>query len=313
LRAQPRVTGIGNCALDLLAGLDRYPGPDERVTARRILEQGGGEAATAMVTLARLGISTAFIGKIGDDWAGAAIRQGLEAEGVDASGLVVEPGRRSLFSFIAVENATGRRTIFSGRTTTRLKPSELARDFPGSSEVVHLDQRETRAGPRAAARARRAGARVTLDVDRFEPATLKLVRATQVVLASGDFGRQAGPDPLAAAARVRELGPETVVFTYGDRGALVSGREGAFFQPAFRVRPVDTTGAGDVFRGAFIYGLLQEWPLERTARFASAAAALKCTRPGGRTGIPGLERVILFLEERRNQARPRPLRPGDPG
>lgn len=146
------------------------------------------------------------------------------------------------------------------------------------------------------------GVRVCLDagagaaIDHLLP----LVQACNVVIAAEHFARNVSPDGTFAtgAAHMLALGPDIVVVTRGEHGSYTLTANFEFTTEAFPVSVVDTTGAGDVFHGAYLYGLLQEWDLERIAEFAGATAALKCTRLGGRAAIPRLPEVIRFLEAR---------------
>ncbi len=127
---------------------------------------------------------------------------------------------------------------------------------------------------------------------------LALVNLSDYFIASEDFVRQFshGNDPKAAAIELLDLGAKTVIVTLGEKGSICVTPGRYFYQPAFMVKAVDTTGCGDVFHGAFIFGLLQNWDLHETIRFASATAALKCREIGGRTAIPDLREVEEFLE-----------------
>jgi ribokinase len=236
-----------------------------------------------------------MIGGIGDDDWGRFIAGEFRKDGVDAAGLVAQPGRQSLLALCFVE-ADGQRTIVFHKDTTPLRPEDLNRETIASCRILHLDQYEPEAALAAAAWARQAGARVTLDIDVFDDRTAPLVAAADVVIGSAGFGAAFAADPATAAARIRERGPSVAVVTAGAAGCYVASPTGALHAPGYAVDVVDTTGAGDVFHGAFLFGLLQAWPLERTAAFANAAAALKCARPGSRAAIPARTEVEELLE-----------------
>jgi ribokinase len=137
---------------------------------------------------------------------------------------------------------------------------------------------------------REAGGLVMLDAERVKDGTLDLLPLCDVQIVSEQFGRQATgeDDPAQAARALHARYGNLAVVTAGERGSWCVGWGEAFHTPAFRVNVVDTTGAGDVFHGGFLYGLLKDWPLRHVARFASAMAALKCRSAGGRAGIPYL-------------------------
>ena len=288
---------FGNAAADFLAVFPVYPKLDERAMAKSFTQQGGGEAATAAVAISRLGARVSFMGKLGDDQMGLFIKNGLKKEGVDLSRLVVEKNKSSLFSFIAIDEKTGKRTIFWHRGTALINENELDRSFITSCSLLHLDHRNTEAATAAAGWAKKAGITVTLDLDLLNPALKKLANKTDVVLGSKTLSEQISSRPSKAAERILKLGPKVAVLTFGEQGCLVKNREEEFFQPALKVKVVDTTGAGDVFRGAFAYGIFRNWPLRKTAQFASVVAGLKCTRIGGRAGIPTLKETSAFVKK----------------
>jgi len=292
------VIGLGNCTSDFLAVLPSYPDINERVRIKKMKQEGGGEVATALVALARLGVRTAFIGKIGDDDLGKFIKEGFKKENVDVSHMIVEKEKTSLFAFCAVEEKTGKRTIFWHKEISLVKKKELNRNFITSGSLLHLDQYEVSAATIAADWAKKLGMLVTLDIDDFTTDLKKLVKKVNVVFGSEKFSNLFSSTPEKSASEILKLGPELVVLTFGKKGCFVKSRKESFFQNAFKVKVVDTTGAGDVFHGVFIYGILKKWDLRKTAGFASAAAALKCKKIGGREGIPTLKEVQNFLTGR---------------
>lgn len=290
------VVGLGFCAADFLLVMPRYPNSGERVQAREMSRQGGGEVATALVSLARLGSRASFIGKIGSDDLGKFIVSEFQKEGVDTKGMVVEEGKNSIFALCAVEEKTGQRTIFFYHDASLLKPEELNKELITSSRVLHLDQYETEAGLVAIEWAKESGVLTTLDVDDLNERTEDLVKKVDFVIGSEKFSRYFAGEPGKACGQILKFGPKAVAITLGEKGCLVKTADEEFITPAFKIKVVDTTGAGDVFHGAFIYGLLQNWPLKKTASFANASAALKCTKLGGRSGIPTRKEVENFLQ-----------------
>ena len=149
----------------------------------------------------------------------------------------------------------------------------------------------------AARWAREAGITVVLDADVVKPHIPELLELTDYIVASERFAREftGETDVKRAAGRLLRDGVTAVVVTAGDQGSFCASREIEFHCPAFQVKVVDTTGAGDVFHGAFDFGLLRGWDLQRTIRFASAVAAMTCRHPGGRAGIPALGEALAFL------------------
>lgn len=291
--------GLGQCCIDYLGAVEHYPDVNEKEEVNNLTIQGGGPVATAMVTLSRLGASTAFIGKISDDYFGDLIKDGLTSESVNIDHLIVEKGKKSQFAFIVIEKETGKRTVLWSRATvTPLRSEEINRDVINSAKVLLLDGLMKESSMVAAEYARAARVKIVVDAGSMREGALALVSLSDYFIASDDFAKQftRADDPKAAAIELLGLGAKTVIVTLGEKGSICVTHERVFYQPAFKVKAVDTTGCGDVFHGAFIFGLLQKWDLNETIRFASATAALKCREIGGRTAIPDLREVEEFME-----------------
>ena len=293
------VVGLGQCSLDMLGLVPRYPEADSKAELAATLIQGGGPVATALVTLARLGVRTAFLGRVGDDRYGAEIRDGLLAEGVDCSGLLAERGRSSQFAFIAVEAGSARRAIFWSRGSARpLDPAEVRAGLPRHCRVLHLDGLHQEAALAAARLARERGIVTVLDGGTFRPGIERLLPLIDHLVVSEAFARRmpGGGTAPAALQQLLNYGARAATVTAGADGSRTLTRDGeAFHQPALPIAAVDTTGCGDVFHGGYIFGLLRGWDLRRTVRFAAACAALKTRALGGRTAIPSLMEVETFL------------------
>ncbi len=294
------VVGIGQCAWDMLAVVDSFPQADTKKEVLSWEEQGGGPVATALAALSRLGVSCRFHGVTGDDREGAAIRQSLVDEGVDVAGLVRRANASSQTAFIAIDKSGGTRTIFWRRPTgDPIRAEELSADFLKSAEFLLLDGLMKDVSLFAAREARKAGIPVMLDAGRVREGMLELARFCDYVVGSEEFARELGlkDEPASFRREVSREGFGITTITLGSRGSVTFAGNEVFSCPAFPVETVDTTGAGDVFHGGYLYGLLQKWPLKDTIRFASAVAAMKCRKVGGRAGIPGLAEVRQFLRE----------------
>ncbi|MCP5004135.1 MAG: sugar kinase [Planctomycetes bacterium] len=293
------VVGLGQCSVDYLGRVDGYPSVNMKREVADFTIQGGGPVATALVTLSRLGISTSFIGKISDDYFGNLIQENFREEGVNIDHIVVEQGKRSQFAFIPIEKGTGERTIFCSRpTVSPLSPEEVNKDLIRRARVLHLDELMLEGSLDAAKCARDAGVLVVVDAGSFREGSIRVAGLADYYITSEDFVCQFFHSGAAeeAARELLKLGPRVVVVTLGCKGSLTVTDSESFYLPAFQVKVVDTTGCGDVFHGAFIYGILQNWKLKRVVKFASATAALKCRQIGGRAAIPNLQEVSGFLE-----------------
>jgi len=289
---------MSQATVDYLGSVPAFPAPDTKCDLTGVTIQGGGPAATALASLARWGVRASFIGVVGGDEFGRTILEGLRKEGVDVSRVTVAPGGSSTFSFILVEEKSAQRTIFCFRGRgIQLTPDQVALDLVHRASVLLVDAYDLPACLAAAQAAKRKGVPVVCDAGTLREDSLKLIALVDHAVCSEVFFRSfyVGDDLEEGLARLNALGPKAVVVTLGSRGSL--GYDGRAFheQPAFPVTAVDTTGAGDVYHGAYIYGLLAGWDLAGRMAFASAAAALKCEHLGGRSGIPGLERLQAFM------------------
>ena len=295
------VIGVGHVAIDNLGIVPSYPQLDQRVRMTEYLRQGGGEVATALVTMARLGARVSFIGKVGDDESGRFLCDEFDHEGVDISQLIIEKGRSSLTAFCIIDRQSGKRTIFWYKDLSPLKLDDIDPDFLCQGKILHLDAHEPETALEAAGYFRKkTGRKIVLDIDDWDDSREKLVGLVDVLIGSETFARNFHPtDPTQAAEKIAALGPEIVILTQGDKGCFGKMGNLTFQVPGYQVKVVDTTGCGDVFHGAFVFGLLKEWDVQHAARFANAVAALKCTKLGGRTGIPNLTQAQEFMEKDR--------------
>jgi ribokinase len=298
-----KVAGLGQCSLDHLLTVDFYPDQDTKTEATEWTVSGGGPVATALVSLSRLGVECDFYGIIGDDDSGSRIRESIISEKVETGGLVIRNDSSSQTAFIVVEKETGKRTIFWKRPSSEsLRAEELPDNFPGDVDLLLLDGLMLEASLYAAKKARERSIPVMLDAGSLRKGMLELVSVCDYVVSSEVFARELiktddDSFPEEALKLIKSLGPKTVTVTLGDRGSITSSGSEIFRTPAFGIKVVDTTGAGDVFHGGYIYGLLRGWDIRGVVRFASAFAALKCRRPGGRAGIPSLEEVETLLKK----------------
>lgn len=292
-----RVAGLGQCSLDFIAFADKYPAEDSKKEVFDSTIEGGGPAATALVALSRLNVKTFFIGVVSDDLAGKEIKEGLEREGVDTRSLLVRPGGESQKAFIIVNRKTGARNIFWQRPTVeRLKPKDAPEKLIKKSDLLLLDGLMLEASLKAANIARENNVPVMLDAGGLRPGMLRLAGLSDYIVASRDFALAVAKTPEDALKRLGRLKPRAVTITLGAEGSITQSGGKTFRTRAFRVRAVDTTGAGDVFHGGYVYGLLRGWDMEKTVEFASAFAALKCLKPGGRAGIPALSKTLDFIK-----------------
>jgi sulfofructose kinase len=298
------VLGIGRPYLDQLLVVPHIPVADEMVPIEYYEQQGGGPVPTALITLARLGASTAIWGNVGSDQHGEFLVADFARHGVNRDHLNVVPGLATAISVILIERASGMRSIMPYRgNTPELGPHQIDPAIVSRGRILHVSGSYREAEVQAARVAKSLGVEVSFDggAGLVRPGIDKLVDLSDIVIVARRFaaGETGLSDIEACARNFLSRGPRTVVITDGVAGSWGWTQAGDYhYQPAFQVPVADTTGAGDVYHGAFLYGELQGWSLGRTLRFASAVAAMNCTRVGGRAGIPTLVEAESFLAAR---------------
>jgi sugar/nucleoside kinase (ribokinase family) len=287
---QTDVVGLGLNAMDTICVLPRFPEPNAKIHMDEVRTEPGGQVATALATCTRLGLKARYIGSVGTDDFGKAQIASLRAEGLDLHVREVE-GAASQIAIILLEQGVGERTILWRRDPRLQYPAgELRREMITGGRVLHLDGCDSEAAIQAARWARQAGMPVVIDIDEiYDESTHELLKLTDYLIAGSDFAQ----DPHELADR---YGCPVAGITLGAGGAVFWNRNRLLKSAAFRVPVADTTGAGDVFHGGFIYGLLQGWAIEDVIRFAHAVAAMKCMHIGARRGIPNLAQVQEFLK-----------------
>jgi len=297
------VVGIGCCALDITLEVDRYPAADQKVAARSLSKQGGGLVATALVAAARLGGTCAFIAALGDDFLAQFMVDELESEGVDTRYIRRVAGASVITAVIIADSTAGTRTIvYDDSQQPRTDPEQVTADIIRAAKVLHIDNYQREAALKGAEIARSLGVPVTVDLEGGGEEADDFLALCDYVIVPLEFARShLGAQDMRGGARalfdaIAPHGGRAAVVTNGTEGSYLKSGELEFFQPAYRVAVVDTTGCGDVFHGAFALGVARGWPLARIMQVASATAALKCRKPGGRAGIPSLQEVESFLQ-----------------
>ena len=287
------VVGVGLNCIDLLVRVAAFPEPDTKQPLERFVYQAGGQTASGLVACARQGWRVRYVGRFGDDANGERGRRSLVDEGIDLSACTTVAGAPTAFAVILVDARTGTRTILWHRDPRiDMAAADVPVEAVASGRVLLVDCHQVGAATEAARRARAAGVPVVLDVEKSRPGLDGLLRETDVIIAAEDLPHQlTGEAELDTALRaMAQRFPASVICaTVGAAGsvALVAGR--VIRTPGYAVPVVDTTGAGDVFRGGFISAWLQagaDAELEDLLRRANATAALKCRGLGARAAIP---------------------------
>jgi sugar/nucleoside kinase (ribokinase family) len=282
--------------MDYLITVRSMPPPGGKADAEGLCVQGGGPVPNALIALSRLGVKTALIAAVGDDLTGDLIRRETERESI-RSYFIIKKGRSSDSAYGFVEAESGRRTIALCR-----KISINARDLVLSRyplpRAVHLDGRDLEACIKLARWGRKAGARIMFDIGSIRndvspifPLVDHLVVSD--VYALGFTGKRSVKRAIKSLAGYC---PGSIVVTEGIEGAT-GFEDGVFYRhAAFRIKAVDTTGAGDSFHAGYLYGHLKGFDMTQRLRYGCAVAALKCAKPGARTGNPTLRQLTRFLK-----------------
>ncbi len=299
------VVGVGLNATDTVLLVSHFPsyGGKERIVQEIVSP--GGQVASALMACARLGLRAKYIGTVGDDERGRIQEESLSGSGIDLAHVQRRHNCPNQSAYIVIDQSTGERTIFWRRDDClAIRAEEISEQQIACARLLLIDGHDTPAVARAAQIARGCGIPVVLDVDTIYPGLENVLGNVDYLVASAEFpsawtGEQ---DPFRALSKLNEqYGMKVAAMTLGAHGALALEGECYIYSPAFVVNCVDTTGAGDVFHGAFCYAVLEGMPMSQALEFSNAMAALNCTAMGARGGIQGLEQVraLLARPERR--------------
>jgi sulfofructose kinase len=299
------VVGFGLNSVDLLAVVAEYPASNSKQRLQRFARLPGGQIATAVAACARLGWRTRYVGSFGDDDLGALSRESLMREGVDTSAARTVTGATNQFAVILVDGRSGDRTVLWDRHPgLTMEAADVPEGVVTSGRLLIVDCHETAAASQAAKYARAEGIPTVIDVEKVRPGIGDLLQHIDAIVAAQSFPTElTGYDEPGRALEViaHEFGTPLVCVTLGEEGSLsrCNGRE--VRTPPFPVDCVDSTGAGDVFRGAFAAACLKlaDGDVEDVLDYANAAAALNCRALGARGGMPRSDEVEQLLAGRR--------------
>jgi sulfofructose kinase len=291
------VAGVGINATDTIIRLPRFPALDSKVELISSKVMPGGQVASAMVACQRWGLKARYAGKIGDDSAGSLQIEEMKREGVDAR-WVVARGCSSQIAYILVDEISGERTVLWRRDPSiALRPQDLEREWIYGTRALLVDGHDTEAAAQAARWAREENIPVVGDFDNRYQGVEALLEYVDFPITSRDF-----PERLTGERNLLRSLPilftkfkcRLIAATIGRLGVLAWDGNRFILCPGFQVKSKDTTGAGDIFHGGFLYGLLRGLPLEETLEFSCAAAGLNCEEMGARGGIRALDEIELL-------------------
>ena len=303
------LVGFGENSLDLLAVLAAPPTPDTKQRLQRFAQMAGGQIATAMAASARLGCRARYIGSFGDDEHGALARRRLVEQGVDVAAARSVPGATNRFAVILVDARSGQRTVlWDCDPALTMSAGDVAEADVTSGRLLLVDDQEVPAATQAATYARAAGIPTLIDVEHVRPGIADLLQHIDVIITAQSFpAALTGHEDLGRGLQTigREFGAAVVTVTLGAEGSLTWCQAREIRTPAFAIDCVDSTGAGDVFRGAFAAACLRlhdaGGDLEDALAFANAAAALNCRALGAQGALPTsaeVERLLLSSPHR---------------
>jgi sugar/nucleoside kinase (ribokinase family) len=293
--------GFGLNAVDHLIVVPKYPSFDTKTRLLSHKLSAGGQTATAMVSLQRLGFKTAYAGRFGSDPEGQFGLKTLQDEGVNTDYAEVVDGSATQIAFITIEENSGERTIVWDRDDRlAYKPEEAPRNFGSQGRVLHLDAHDPPACVRVAQDAKQAGTLISADIDNVYDGLPALLPYIDILLGSKEFPHRVTgiDDPKAALVELHNrYGSGIVGMTLGDQGAVIYCESQFLKSPAYTAPGgcKDTTGAGDAFRGGFLYGMLTGEDIETSMKLGNAVAAMKCSALGARPGLPTLQQLKTFL------------------
>ena len=293
--------GFGLNAVDHLIVVPEYPAFDTKMRLLDHKQSAGGQTASAMVALRRLGLKTAYAGRFGSDPEGLFGYQTLKDEDVNIDFAEIVEGARNQVAFITIDARSGERTIVWDRDDRlAYTPEDVPAEFGSLGKVLHLDGHDPPACARLARAARESGTIVSADIDNVYDGLPELLPLIDIMIGSKEFPRRVTgiPDEREALVELKSrYGCALVGMTIGAKGAVVY-HEGRFIEsPGFEAPGGcrDTTGAGDAFHAGFLYGLLTAEDVETSMKLGNAVAAIKCSALGARTALPNKSALDQFL------------------
>lgn len=300
------VIGVENLIMDLALQINKLPQTDGLSLLKDYCWQSGGNAASAVVALARLGARCGMIGTVGSDPFGRFCREDMQRHGVDISHIKTVEGETSFCICLAEEETQGRSFLGKMGTVGAMNGEEVDESYIAQAKAIHLSCIPSPAVRYAVEYARKHDVLVSLDAGAAFPGAAELAKQVDILIMSEQFyfGMFQDENYGENCSRLLKQGPRVAIVTLGKRGCAGADENGCFTLPSFQngYPIVDTTGAGDVFHGGFLYAYLgrykkapYHYTLEDCARFASAVSYINCTTLGGRTGIPSLYMVDQFL------------------
>ena len=296
VKAKIDCLGMGIIPLDFLVSIPEFPDKGGKVDACGLCIQGGGTIPNAMVGLARLGYKTSIIAVVGDDIAGKISIEELKKEKINPR-FVIKKNKPSATAFGFIEKGSGRRTIALHRKISISTTDLTLHKYP-TPRVVHLDGRDLEANIKLAKWGKQKGAIISFDIGSVRNDVTKILPLVDHLVVADAFALPYAKTKNVKTAlnKLSTICPGTIVITLGTKGSIAY-EKGKFYRcKAYKVDAVDTTGAGDAFHVGYLSGLLDGKDINDRLTFGSLVAAIKCTKPGARMGMPTLKELNKFIK-----------------
>jgi sulfofructose kinase len=294
------VIGVGIAALDHWMVVPEFPCGEGMIVSSQYRVEGGGMIATALITAQRLGLSTEFWGRVGEDENGHTLLKELKSYGLNTTQIHVVPQGRTGVCFAMVKAGSGERAFVAhSQKNLFVDLQDLNLDRIRKAKVLLIDATWAEAAQQSAHFARSHGIPVVADVHEPSQPSLELLSITDYAIIPRHLADVLAPkgDYTSALKHLRSRNVKVPIVTLGQEGCIYLYQDKIFKQPAFQVQAVDTNGTSDCFHGAFCFAIVRGLPVPEAVAFASAVTALASTKPLGRSGIPTYEQSIKFMRE----------------
>ncbi len=300
-----KIVGVGACVYDTLLVVPEYPEEDTKVKAEKTVTSGGGPVATGLTAAAKLGGDCAFLGALATDAAGDFLFSDFARYGVDTRFIQRVQGVSFTSTVLLGLNAKTRTCVFDRGTVSNFPLTDQMKKAVAEADVLMVDGNNLESAAEAAEIAVKHGVKVLYDAGGLYAGVEKLLPYADYLIPSMEFALKitnAACAQKAAEILFERFSPRAVVITMGEKGGVSFDGKKLESYPAFKVKAVDTNGAGDVFHGAFAFFLSTGFGLSDCIRYSSAVSALKCTSTGARAGAPDLQTLKEFLKENGEEA-----------
>lgn len=284
-----RVFGFGITLVDTMVVTNKNIKLDTKTPINQALIQLGGVIPTALLALTRLNTNCDFSGCIGDDEYADVALNFLKKSKIKIKDIIKLKFQDTPLAVVLIEKNSGKRTIFYNTGCfSKLTPASFKSTLNNNYYLALLDGHNYKCAQHFINQAKKLGISVLLDVGSPKENVEKLISQSDVIFVPEGYWSYHWPkkSPTIIVKKLLSMGAKTVAVTMGEKGCYIGNSSKIFYQPAFKVRAIDTNGAGDVFMGSFAYGLLKDWSIETITEFASAAAAMSCRSIGKNQGIP---------------------------